>query len=196
MCASRTTRRIRDGVIIAAAVNVVVVFACVYACVWLWMCLVVFDMFIFVARFCVSFLHELRRVYIDNTNTKTHTRTQQTPIQTHYYDFIMCLCILSVQMWVCVLYVVVCSCMSVLVCVISVFVSNDIWRKFYGVYPKIAETLEPQSLNPKAQPPPSPNLVIPFRFCVSSFYYAICSTSFYCKYTQRYENTHLPIQTH
>lgn len=30
------------------------------------------------------------------------------------------------------------------VCDKRVFVSNDIWRKFYGVYPKIAEALEPQ----------------------------------------------------
>jgi len=47
----------------------------------------------------------------------------------------------------------------VCVCDKRVFVSNDIWRKFYGVYPKIAKALEPRTSTTF-----SPDHVIPSHF--------------------------------
>lgn len=164
------------------------------------MCLVVFDMFIFVARFCVSFLHELRRVYIDNTNTKTqrhiHAHPQTHPADTHTDTLLrlhnVFVYLVGPSVGVCFVVVRVYECISV--CVISVFVSNDIWRKFYGVYPKIAETLEPQSLNPKS-PAHLPALTLSSRFV---FVYLLFIMRFVQLHfiantqhsTQRYKNTH------
>lgn len=93
-------------------------------------------MFIFVARFCVSFLHE-SNVYITNTNTgNAHGQDMHTDTLLRLHNVFVCARVVHGAgdgAGVC------------RVCVISVYVSNDIWRKFYGVYPKIAEAPEPQA---------------------------------------------------
>jgi len=125
--------------------------------------LCVFDMFIFVARFCVSFLHE-SNVYITNTNTGTRT-------QTHYYDFIMCVGVTSVC-----------------VCVISVCSYQTTFGENFMAYTQ--KLPKPSNLNHLL-----PRPCHPIPFCVSSFYYAICSTSFYCKHTRTDTPTPTQIQT-